>query len=112
MGSVRFGGDPESYMDPPQMTQTDKPGGVSPIAAFLDLIGIGKRVEKAPAETPDAPATTQEVPTPPSQMPILNEAESAFKPIQPMPSDWGKRYLDSLKPIKTIDPNDAFGGGM
>lgn len=115
MGSVRFGGDPESYMDPPQMTASDKPGGVSIIASVLDLLGVHKQVAKDPkvgkAESPTR--TTQSVAPPagsqaPVNLPSLDAAESAFTPIQPMPSDWGKRYLESLKPIKTIDPNTAL----
>ena len=124
MASVRIGGDPESYMDPPQMTVSDKPGAGGLIASILDAIGVHKQVAKGPdnpgtdskeSSTPSAPAapaatpaTTQSVPPAPANMPVLNEAESAFKPIEPLPSDWGKRYLDSLKPIKTIDPNTAF----
>ncbi len=121
MASVRIGGDPEQYMDPPSMTVSDKPGGASIIASVLDLLGIHRQTAKgpkdsggdaapsAPAQPAATPATTQSVPPAPSQLPILNEAESAFTPMQPMPTDWGKRYLDSLKPLQTIDPNTAFG---
>jgi hypothetical protein len=114
MGSVSFGGDPESYMDPPRMTQTDSPGGVNPIAAVLNLLGItGPKSQpnataKDGAPQPDIKPTTQSVEPAPANLPVLNEAESAFKPMQPMPSDWGQRYLDSLKPLKTIDPNTAL----
>ena len=119
MGSVSFGGDPESYMDPPRMTQTDKPGGASIIATVLDALGVGKQVAKDPgpgAGAPKAedaapaatPATTQSVELAPAQLPVLNDAASAFQPMTPMPTDWGQRYLDSLKPLKTIDPNTAF----
>lgn len=121
MASIRIGGDPESYMEAPQMTVTDKPGGASLIASILDAIGVHKQVAKGPdnpgtdsdkSATPAAPAaptgTTQSVQPAESQLPVLNEAESAFKPMTPMPTDWGQRYLDSLKPLKTIDPNTAF----
>ncbi len=50
MGSVRFGGDPENYMDPPSMTQTDSPGGISPIAAIFEFLGIHRNVARSPKE--------------------------------------------------------------
>lgn len=117
MASVRIGGDPESYMDPPQMTVGGGgKGGGGLIASVLDALGIGRQVAKEPkgdtggnaANVQSPTGTTQSVPPPKADLPVLNDAESAFKPIQPMPSDWGQRYLESLKPLKTIDPNTAL----
>lgn len=121
MASIRIGGDPESYMEAPQITVGGGKKGGGLIASVLDALGIHKQVAKGPdnpgtdsdkAATPAAPAaptgTTQSVPPAPANLPVLNDAESAFKPIEPLPSDWGQRYLDSLKPLKTIDPNAAF----
>jgi hypothetical protein len=118
MASVSFGGDPEGYMDPPRMTQTDKAGPLSFIASLLDLLGIGDPVARAPADeevfepeiTPQAPVTTATPGTPaaPSNLSVLQDAESAFPTTQPIPTDWGRRYLNSIKPIQVLDPNTLF----
>jgi len=112
MASIRIGGDPENYMEAPQMTVTDKGGGVSIIASVLDLLGVGRQVAKEPKQEPAAESptgTTQSIPPAtkePVNLPALEGAANVFQPV--MNDDWGKRYLDSIKPIKTIDPNSAF----
>lgn len=115
MAAVSFGGAPESYMDPPRMQSGGGgKGGGGLIASILDALGIGKQVAKEPVVKSDsaAPAaesgTTQSAQPTSVDMPVLNDAESAFQPITPLPSDWGQRYLDSMQPFKTIDPNTAF----
>lgn len=128
MASVSFGGDPESYMDPPRM-QTGNGGGGSGsfFAKVFDLLGINRQVAKGPKadskkskKLAEAGAKDAKIPvkipsidsgpgvldTAPAQFSILNEMESAFKPIAPLPADWGQRYLESLKPIhRDVDPN-------
>ncbi len=111
MASIRIGGDPESYMEAPVLSGGGEKGGASIIATVLDLLGVGKQVgkiDKADANPAASPSTTQSVPPAPGSLPVLNEAESAFQPSTPMPMDWGKRYLESIKPLKMIDPNTAL----
>lgn len=50
MGSVRIGGDPEQYMEAPSLTVTDSPGGISPIAAIFEFLGIHRNVARSPKE--------------------------------------------------------------
>lgn len=105
----RVGGDPESYMEAPVLTGGGGGGGKGGggiIATILDALGIHKQVAKSP--DPAAPATTQEIPPPPMMMPVINEVESAFKPMTPMASDWGQQYLESSKPLKKTDPNKSL----
>ncbi|MGL5935887.1 MAG: hypothetical protein ACRCZI_09735 [Cetobacterium sp.] len=105
-------------MDPPRMTQTDKAGGAGFIASLLQLVGLtgdkaagGGKQEAAPAEfkTPEIKEETkEEAAARKSNLPALDSVESAFVPLVPLPMDWGKRYLDAVKPIIQIDPNDAL----
>lgn len=50
MGSVRIGGDPEQYMEAPSITVSDSPGGISPIAAIFEFLGIHRNVARSPKE--------------------------------------------------------------
>lgn len=114
MASIRVGGDPESYMDPPVLTADGKKGGAGLIASVLDLLGIHKQVAKEPKPAEGAspaPAPTQNphsVPVTPVQLPVLGAAESAFPPSQGLDGDWGKRYLESLRPLQRIDPDQGM----
>ena len=109
MAQVRVGGDPESYMEAPVLTSGGGgKGGGGIFAQILDALGIHKQVAKGPKDDPAAPATTQEVPPPPAVMPVINEVESAFKPMTPMASDWGQQYLEASKPLKKVDPNQVL----
>lgn len=112
----RVGGDPESYMEAPVLTgggEKGKGGGGSFFAKILDALGIHKQVAKGPAEgsandVGGLPDTTQSIPPPPELMPVINEVESAFKPMMPMASDWGQKYLESSKPLRKVDPNQGM----
>ncbi len=125
MVSFKTGGDPEDYMGDSFMQAPTLPGskdgdkgGMSPIAAFLNLIGIGKPVANAPKKSKPAEGSSKDqgaeskpddliAPAAP-KLSVLDEAESAFQPMTPLGSDWGRRYLDSVRPLKTIDPNQGF----
>lgn len=121
MGSISFGGDPESFMEAPRMENkalTDVIGGGigNPIAVLMDLVGIHRQVAKEPkadssAEKDIKPAAPQA--TVPQ---VVTDMESVFTPretpitpaLQSAPmSSWGQRWLDSMKPLQTIDPNDG-----
>lgn len=55
MASVRIGGDPEQYMDPPSMVVSDGPGGGgSFIANLLDLLGLQRNVARGPKQVKDS----------------------------------------------------------
>ena len=112
MGSISFGGDPENYMDAPQLNQKDKPGSPSIIAQVLALLGITRPVAKEPKEkkskAPVQPEIMTQPPAPAPQLPavpMLQDLESMFKPAVGLPADWGQRYLDSMKPAKSVEPN-------
>lgn len=112
---VTFGGDPESYMDPPTM-QTKSLGdslGFSPIAAFLDLIGVHRQVAKGPKEAKTPETTTVEKPAAVAPQ-VLTDVEKILAPadqtltpvIENVPlTTWGQRWLDSNKPLTKIDPD-------
>lgn len=114
MASIRVGGDPESYMDPPVLTADGKKGGAGLIASVLDLLGIHKQVAKEPKPAegaspgPTQTQPTQTTPAAPAQLPILGAAETAFPPSQGLDGNWGKRYLESLRPLEKIDPDSIF----
>ena len=123
MAKMRIGGDAEDYMDAPSLGGGDddsKGGGINIIAAVLDLLGVHQPVAKEPKKSAEGarPGPTggkaqpsQAIQSPQSGLPplsVLDDAESAFKPMTPLAQDWGRSYLDSLKPLKAIDPDDGF----
>lgn len=113
-----IGGDAEGYMDPPTQqlaTLTEVMGlggggGGNVIASLLDLVGLHRQVAKGP-KTPDVPQPQAVVPQ------VLTDVESALGPTEtpvlppvsnsPM-TTWGARWIESLKPITSIDPNSAL----
>ena len=122
MARVTVGGDPERYMDAPQLTSDDSkkgPGGF--IASLLDAVGIGRQVAKEPQlrvkgqksmameDTGVAGGSTQSVPAP-VNLPSLDIAESALGVGGNQGGDWGKEYLKGLKPLTAVDPSDALKG--
>lgn len=51
MGKVQIGGDPEQYMEAPSITVSDSPGGgISPIAAIFEFLGIHRNAARSPKE--------------------------------------------------------------
>ena len=52
MGRITVGGDPENYMDPPQLTidDKDKAAAGSPFAMIFELLGIHRNVARSPKE--------------------------------------------------------------
>lgn len=113
MARIQIGGDPESYMEAPQMSVGgDGAGGPSFIASLLDLIGIHRQVAKGPK-----PTREQEVQaTQPQQVvpQVLTDVESVLSPqetpILPVTDNapmttWGQAWIQSLRPLTTIDPN-------
>ncbi len=89
--NVGFGGDPESYMDPPRGSLEGLSGGPSFIAGLLDMLGVHKQVAAEPAkpESTTNPGKSGDAkasgPAPssvsPELMKVLDDAESAFKPM-------------------------------
>lgn len=61
MAKVNFGGDPENYMDPPQMSVSDSSGGISPIAAIFEFLGIHRNVARSPKDKKSKGVETQGV---------------------------------------------------
>jgi hypothetical protein len=117
-GSIRFGGDAESFMEAPEQSHaslSDIMGGGSIIASLLDLVGIHRQVAKGPKD-PAGPEAASATPPAPAQVPqVLTDVASVFTPQEvpvvpttqnaPM-TGWGQRWLDSLKPLTAVDPND------
>lgn len=117
--SIMFGGDAESFMEAPRMENksASESLGFSPIAALLDLVGINRQVAKEPKKKEGE----SEVATPPAQPPtsspaVLTDLETMLKPQTQMaplaPLDqnqpltpWGQRWLESNKPLMTVDPD-------
>jgi hypothetical protein len=111
MAKVSFGGDPESYMDPPRLTagSDDEKGGGGFIASLLDALGIHRQVAKgdkpakdrkkgkkdSQAAAPDVLASVESIALPPPN-PLL-------QPLIP------PRSADMNNSLKPIDPNSAFG---
>lgn len=92
------GGLGEEYMHAPaiQVGGGGKGGG-GLIASLLDLLGIGRQVAKGPKEGKDVSKESAPVdnPTPPASAPpppgltVLDDAESAFRPLTPRASKFG-----------------------
>jgi hypothetical protein len=127
MANIRIGGDPSSYMQAPTLSVGgDDSGGTGGfIANLLDLLGVHRQVakepkaEEAPAEgeVPAAESTPAKPARPPIDvgstparpnldgLPALAAATQAFTPIEPLPQTFGQRWMDSLQPLQSIDPN-------
>ncbi len=109
--NVGFGGDPESYMDPPRGSLEGLSGGPSFIAGLLDMLGVHKQVAAEPAkpESTTSPGKSGDAkasgpaPAPssvsPELMKVLDDAESAFKPM------FG---AGGMQPLKGFDPSIGF----
>lgn len=128
MTQISFGGDPTGYMDPPRMSAGGgDSGGPSFIASLLDLIGLNHQVAKAPKDaggtapdssTGDAKPDSSNLKSNQSQisLPILDQMGSALgtAPAITTTADattpWGAKWLDSIKPITTIDPGASLFG--
>lgn len=113
MANIQFGGDPESYMEAPRLSASDGDGGGagSLIANILDLLGIHKQVakgEKKPKQGKEesAPAQNKEPQGQAAMIPVLDSLEQEFQPQTPLPTDFGRKYLQSIRPLGMIDPND------
>ena len=118
---IMFGGDPESFMEAPRMENKSLTGslGMNPIAAFLDLIGVHKQVAKEPKAPSGEKAPDPSVPPVATTPAILNDVQNALAPqpgqgeITPIVKDqpltpWGKRWLESNRPLQSIDPDSIF----
>lgn len=121
MGSIAFGGDPESFMEAPRMENKGlfDSMGVSPVAAFLDLIGVHRQVAKGPKESKKKNEKVFEPEIKPAATvpSVLTDLESMFSPqetpITPVTgeaamTEWGRRWLESNKPLMSFDP-DTYG---
>jgi hypothetical protein len=116
MASIRIGGDPESYMEAPQMQISDEKGGLGFIAGLFNLLGIGEAVGKViggGSETPDPlkfaePEYQENSPKESTPMlPALDQAAEALQPPQNM--SWSDLYLPTPKSkLKVIDPNSVL----
>src|SRR3546814_21674 len=57
--AISFGGDPENYMDPPQMTHSQVgDGGPSFVASLFELLGIHRNVARGPKEQKESKVKT------------------------------------------------------
>src|SRR3546814_18081587 len=57
--AISFGGDPENYMDPPQMTHSQVgDGGPSFVASLFALLGIHRNVARGPKEQKESKVKT------------------------------------------------------
>lgn len=132
---IRIGGDPESYMDPPQLGVGGGGGGGSFIAGILDALGIHKQVAKgagqkdlatdskkiqpkkqeAPANSKDSKGNESQSQAAPKSD-ILSSVETAVSPL-PMvnqsfvpilPAVSRMRSADRVTPLIQIDPDSVF----
>lgn len=136
--AIRIGGDPESYMDAPQLTVGGGGGGGgSFIAGILDALGIHRQVAKGPKQKdlatdskkiqpkqPAAPASSKDSKSGESQLPaapksdVLKAVETAvtpmpmvnnsFTPILPLPNRM--RPADRATPLMPVDPDSILKG--
>lgn len=116
MSRISIGGDPESYMDAPQISVGGGEGGGGGggfIASLLDLLGIHREVAKGPKKSKKNEETTATSNTtaPPSLytppvpvLPVLGEAEAIFG-IPGMPTTSAFRPTEVPKKIDILDPN-------
>jgi hypothetical protein len=120
---IMFGGDPESFMEAPRMENKSlsESLGISPIAAFLDMIGVHRQVAKGPKTPKDSKAKEEKTFQPeisPTTIPaVLTDLESMLSPAtasapvmapitrdSPM-TEWGRKWLDANRAITKIDPD-------
>ena len=94
MAKVSYGGDPEGYMDPPQMTSTDSAGGISPIAAIFEFLGIHRNVARSPKANKETVKT---------QGLVSPAATPASDFLDVTGSELAKQDLANYRPLTVID---------
>ena len=117
--SIMFGGDAESFMEAPRMENKSltETMGLNPIAAVLDLVGIHRQVAKEPKPAEGDKSAKDTVFQPAITTPsVLNDVATALSapvevPVLPVEQDsamtpWGKKWLESNKPLMSVDPDD------
>lgn len=114
MVKMSIGGDPESYMDAPQIAVGGNGDSPSFIASLLDLVGLHRQVAKGP-KVKEVAEETNPLPRPQASVPqVVADVESALLPQEtpllpevnnaPM-TTWGKRWIDSIRPLTSGDPD-------
>lgn len=112
MGTVRIGGDPEQYMDPPSLTKSSGDGSAgSFLAILLDAIGIGRQVVKGPKESKlksgkdSAPAKQEAAAAAPIDvLGMVSQAIAEPATQTGTLTPFGQKWMDSVAPILTFDP--------
>ena len=98
MGRVQIGGDPEQYMDAPTLSvgSGEGGGGLSPIAAIFEFLGIHRNVSRSPKAKKETVKTQG----------LVKPAASEFLDVTG--SELAKQDLANYRPLTEVDlpPSD------
>lgn len=128
MARIKVGGDPENYMDAPQLAVGDDSvgGGGNFIAQLANALGIGQMVGKIGAKVSgkksqakaEKASTVEGGPIPPAPTPagtsVIDSVETALasapttKDLMPAPGGMPQSQLTKPGSLKPVDPDVAF----
>src|SRR3546814_9680108 len=101
--SISFGGDPENYMDPPQMTHSQVgDGGPSFVALLFELLGIHRNVARGPQEQKESKVKTAAAQTLKEQSKTPAAQSWIDSPGAALSRDHMMKHSGALPPIEQI----------
>lgn len=126
---AKIGGDAENYMDAPVLdVGGGKKGGGGFLASLLNLLGVGHTVVQEPESAgaspkTDSPSRQSGQSGQLSNSDILGDVQAAVTPNVQMPiapldlgpvgmTPFGKKWLESTKPIRSFDPGPSGAGSF
>lgn len=98
MARITVGGDPEGYMEAPQIQVGDSGGGGSPIAAIFEFLGIHRNVARTPKNKSASSKQSNKIETA-----GLLRKDMANDFLDPIGSELAKQDSAQYQPVKLID---------
>lgn len=98
MARISVGGDPEGYMEAPQIQVGSNGGGISPIAAIFEFLGIHRNAARTLKDKTAGSKQSNKIETA-----GLLRKDMASDFLDPIGSELAKQDSTQYQPVKLID---------